>query len=135
MDPDLVRPVLVLGLLQAGLYGLLPISIVLSYRISRTIAFVHGGIAIWGALSYGLLIRRRRPGRGRRCPVPAGGPVSGAVRRPGRPERPGVGVRGAGDVAVNRTYTGLAIRAIADDLEANVWCGTRLRLVGTGTGR
>jgi branched-subunit amino acid ABC-type transport system permease component len=33
---------------------------------------------------------------------------------------------------LNLTYTGLAMRAIADDLEASVWCGTRLRLIGTG---
>jgi len=44
-DLGLWRPVLVLAILQAGLYGLLPISLVLCYRVSRTIAFVHGGIA------------------------------------------------------------------------------------------
>jgi branched-subunit amino acid ABC-type transport system permease component len=42
---ELWRPVLVLGVLQAGLYGLLPIAFVLSYRVNRTVAFVHGGIA------------------------------------------------------------------------------------------
>ncbi|MCU1422884.1 MAG: hypothetical protein JWN36_2535 [Microbacteriaceae bacterium] len=44
-DLSLWKPVLVIGVLQAGLYGLLPIAFVLSYRVSRTIAFVHGGIA------------------------------------------------------------------------------------------
>jgi branched-subunit amino acid ABC-type transport system permease component len=51
-EPDLLKPVLVLGVVQAGLYGLLPISLVLSYRVSRTIAFVHGGIAAAAALLY-----------------------------------------------------------------------------------
>ena len=44
-DLSLWKPVLIIGVLQAGLYGLLPIAFVLSYRVSRTIAFVHGGIA------------------------------------------------------------------------------------------
>ena len=35
-------------------------------------------------------------------------------------------------IFLNRTYTGLAIRAIADDVEASVWCGSKLRLIGTG---
>jgi branched-subunit amino acid ABC-type transport system permease component len=42
---ELWKPVLVLGVLTAGLYGLLPVAFVLSYRVSRTIAFVHGGTA------------------------------------------------------------------------------------------
>jgi branched-chain amino acid transport system permease protein len=33
---------------------------------------------------------------------------------------------------LSRTYTGLAIRAIADDVEASVWCGAKLRAIGTG---
>ncbi len=35
-------------------------------------------------------------------------------------------------IFLNRTYTGLAIRAIADDVEASVWCGSKLRYIGTG---
>ena len=35
-------------------------------------------------------------------------------------------------VYLNKTYTGLAIRAIADDVEASVWCGAKLRLIGAG---
>jgi branched-chain amino acid transport system permease protein len=42
---EIWKPVLVIGVLTAGLYGLLPIAFVLSYRVSRTIAFVHGGTA------------------------------------------------------------------------------------------
>ncbi len=59
---NLLTTVLVAGVVQAGLYGLLPVSIILSYRISRTIAFVHGGIAAACALTYWLLS----------CPNPEG---------------------------------------------------------------
>lgn len=55
MHFELFFTVLVAGAIQAGLYGFLPISIVLSYRISRTIAFVHGGIAAAAALIYWLV--------------------------------------------------------------------------------
>src|SRR4051812_1940976 len=53
MAPEIV----VLGLGLAALYGMLPVAIVLTYRISRTIGFVHGGIAIFGALVYSYLVR------------------------------------------------------------------------------
>ncbi|MGQ0466531.1 MAG: ABC transporter permease subunit [Sporichthyaceae bacterium] len=49
---DLWKQVLVIGLAEAGLYMLLPVALVLSYRVSRTIAFVHGGIAASAALLY-----------------------------------------------------------------------------------
>lgn len=55
MHWNLLTTVLVAGVVQAGLYGLLPVSIILSYRISRTIAFVHGGIAAACALMYWLM--------------------------------------------------------------------------------
>lgn len=55
MHLGLFETVLVAGVVQAGLYGFLPISIILSYRVSRTIAFVHGGIAAAAALTYWLL--------------------------------------------------------------------------------
>jgi branched-subunit amino acid ABC-type transport system permease component len=51
----LLDTVLVAGFVNAGLYGFLPISLILSYRISRTIAFVHGGIASAAALLYWIL--------------------------------------------------------------------------------
>ncbi|MGQ0465726.1 MAG: branched-chain amino acid ABC transporter permease [Sporichthyaceae bacterium] len=54
MHFELFFTVLAAGTIQAGLYGFLPISIILSYRISRTIAFVHGGIAAAAALIYWL---------------------------------------------------------------------------------
>lgn len=53
-DLSLWKPVLVIGVLQAGLYGLLPVAFILSYRVSRTIAFVHGGIA--GACGFGYFV-------------------------------------------------------------------------------
>ncbi len=54
MHFELFFTVVVAGAIQAGLYGFLPISIILSYRISRNIAFVHGGIAAACALIYWL---------------------------------------------------------------------------------
>ncbi len=53
------KQVLVLGVAEAGLYALLPIALVLSYRVSRTIAFVHGGIAASTALLYWFLVFNR----------------------------------------------------------------------------
>jgi branched-subunit amino acid ABC-type transport system permease component len=47
----LLGPSLVSGFFQAGLYGLLAVALVLTYRVSRTVAFVHGGLAILGAMS------------------------------------------------------------------------------------
>jgi branched-chain amino acid transport system permease protein len=47
-----VGPALVVGLAAAGLYGLLSLSLVLTYRVSRTIGFVQGGLAILGAYLY-----------------------------------------------------------------------------------
>jgi len=52
MHFDLFFTVLLAGGISAGLYGFLPISLILTYRISRTIAFVHGGIAALGAILY-----------------------------------------------------------------------------------
>lgn len=205
MHWDLIPSVLVLGTLTAGLYGLLPVAVVLTYRISRTIAFVHGGFAIFGGLAYTELVngRDREDGFGLHpilAPVPAllvvmvagailatlfgavvmsrwmaempgvtltvisiagllvVGNLSGFYLRPGGfslatspfPEgghRVGkvvvtnhrlavllilIAVVIALTVFLNRTYTGLAIRAISDDVEASVWCGAKLRLIGAG---
>jgi len=49
---ELVGPAMVLGVAAAGLYGLLAVSLVLTYRVSRTIGFVHGGIAVFIAHLY-----------------------------------------------------------------------------------
>lgn len=56
MHWDLLKPALVLGIIQVGLYGFLPISLVLTYRVSRTIAFFHGGIAASAGLVYWYLV-------------------------------------------------------------------------------
>ena len=204
MALNLIKPILVLGLMQAGMYGLLPISVVLSYRISRTIAFVHGGLAIFGALAYEVLISGSAGGGLVRAlfpvvhPLPAlfivlflGAVLGGAygalvmsrrvaqlpgvvlmvlslgvmlltIAIAGRFVRPAGVDAGLGQIAatpfgdgsvrvwgqvvtahrfatllivlglvlvlalvLNRTYSGLAIRAIADDVEASVWCGAR----------
>jgi branched-subunit amino acid ABC-type transport system permease component len=58
VDTSLLKPVLVLGVVESGLYALLPVALVLSYRVSRTIAFVHGGIAASAALIYADLVYR-----------------------------------------------------------------------------
>jgi branched-subunit amino acid ABC-type transport system permease component len=52
----LLGPSLVSGIAQAGLYGLIAVALVLTYRVSRTVAFVHGGLAIVGALFYWYLV-------------------------------------------------------------------------------
>jgi branched-chain amino acid transport system permease protein len=204
MHWNLFLPVLTLGIPVAGLYGLVPVAVVLTYRISRTIAFVHGGFAIFGALLYAFLVNgpenetfalhpivstwlamaivvasgavlaalfgtlvmsrwmAELPGITLTVVSIAGlllvGNLSGFYLHPGGATIAtspfGNGGTSVGQVVVtyhrlasllilivvvavltvflNRTYTGLAIRAIADDVEASVWCGARLRLIGTG---
>ncbi|MGQ0467253.1 MAG: ABC transporter permease subunit [Sporichthyaceae bacterium] len=205
MNWGLLDETVILGLLVAGLYGFLPVAVVLTYRISRTIAFVHGGFAIFGGLLYAVLVNGRQSDHGLGHPIVDDGWIAlvvtvaaGAVLAAGfgvlvmsrfMAELPGitltvVSVAGlllvgnlsgywlqpggfsisespfggngfrVDDVVVtnhrlftlllliaivvaltlflNRTYTGLAIRAIADDVEASVWCGAKLRLIGTG---
>ncbi|WP_019878107.1 branched-chain amino acid ABC transporter permease [Sporichthya polymorpha] len=51
-EGGLFGPSIVAGVTTSGLYGLVAVALVLSYRISRTIAFVHGGIVLSGALLY-----------------------------------------------------------------------------------
>lgn len=45
-------PSIINGITTAGLYGLIAVAMVLSYRISRTVAFVHGGIVLSGTLLF-----------------------------------------------------------------------------------
>src|SRR5579884_2027891 len=52
---NLIGPSVAIGASQAGLYGLLAVALVLSFRVSRTVAFVHGGLAVVGALGYWIL--------------------------------------------------------------------------------
>jgi branched-subunit amino acid ABC-type transport system permease component len=205
---------LVAGVALGGLYGLLPISIVLSYRISRTIAFVHAGIAAIAALLYWLLAVNNpllpkyvlvwsdgtsfgtRPEIGT---IPAllivcfAGLLAGAAygafvmsRKVAsasvltltivslgtmmvllgasgilavQPEVTPPSPFGSGSLRIlnvnltaskvatvlvvivvslllavwlSTTHAGLCVQALADDIEAGVWCGIRLQLIGTG---
>ena len=49
---NLIGPTIVLGIAAAGLYGLLAVPLVLTYRVSRTIGFVQGGIAVFATFLY-----------------------------------------------------------------------------------
>ena len=43
---NVLGPSLVNGLAQAGLYGLIAVALVLTFRVSRTVAFLHGGLVL-----------------------------------------------------------------------------------------
>jgi branched-subunit amino acid ABC-type transport system permease component len=45
-------PAIINGVCTAGLYGLIAVAMVLSYRISRTVAFLHGGLVMAGTLLF-----------------------------------------------------------------------------------
>lgn len=51
-NPEVIGPTVVLGIAATGLYGLLAVALVLTYRVSRTIGFVQGGIALFGTFFY-----------------------------------------------------------------------------------
>jgi branched-subunit amino acid ABC-type transport system permease component len=55
LDFELLGPTVAIGASQAGLYGLLAVALVLTFRVSRTVSFVHGGVAVVGALGYWVL--------------------------------------------------------------------------------
>lgn len=196
MHWDLLKPALVLGIIQIGLYGFLPISLVLTYRVSRTIAFFHGGVAASGASVYwfltynsallgdrntvagwiglvltslagavagglfGLIVMHRK--------IAGQGPMqltiislAGMMLLLGTvstllavaPEYPAPPAFGTGTYTIwgvqlakdqffamlcvvvlvivlaavmTRTRAGRSIRALADDIEASVWCGVKL---------
>lgn len=48
----ILAPALVSGITSAGLYALIAVALVLSYRVSRTVAFIHGGLTLMGALLF-----------------------------------------------------------------------------------
>jgi branched-chain amino acid transport system permease protein len=50
--PNILGGALVNGIAQSSLYALLAIALVLTYRMSRSVAFVHGGIASISAYLY-----------------------------------------------------------------------------------
>jgi branched-chain amino acid transport system permease protein len=198
---DVFKPALVLGIIQIGLYGFLPISLVLTYRVSRTIAFFHGGIGCVAGLVYWMLVYNSRfvPGNRPELPGAVGltlttlcGAAAGAAfgllvmhRKvamqgalvltiislagmmllvgvmttvldvPVEILPPGI-MTGTTDIwgvkittdqvltcvvvvvlvivlaaVMTRTRAGMSIRALADDIEAGVWCGVKLHQVGT----
>lgn len=72
---NLVKPALVLGIAAAGLYGLLAVTLVLTYRVSRTIGFVQGGIALMATYLHYYLAGSSLGGKPRLAPVPSAGIV------------------------------------------------------------
>ena len=204
-----VAPALAIGVIGAAMYAMLALAIVLTFRISRTVPFVHFGFAVVGILGYWILTYPSNllTAPGHRPVLPhllafailmAVGVVLGAAygavmthRRIAHLPRftltlmsltamlllfgfmtcglfyssawdspmvtgllPGRYVRVFGTniddhrlvvlaatialvVAlgwvINRTRSGIAIRAIADDVEASLWSGINLPLIGTAT--
>lgn len=51
-NSEILGPALVSGFTSAGLYALIAVALVLSYRVSRTVAFIHGGLTLMGALLF-----------------------------------------------------------------------------------
>jgi branched-chain amino acid transport system permease protein len=51
-NAKIVGPALVSGFTAAGLYALIAVALVLSYRVTRTVAFIHGGLTLMGALLF-----------------------------------------------------------------------------------
>lgn len=51
-NTETLGPAAVNGITTAGLYGFVAVALVLSYRVSRTIAFLHGGILLGGTLLF-----------------------------------------------------------------------------------
>jgi branched-subunit amino acid ABC-type transport system permease component len=63
---SIVGPAAVNGIAQAGLYGLIAVALVLTFRVSRTVAFLHGGLVLMGAIFYWWLTTPNRFGLGGR---------------------------------------------------------------------
>ena len=63
---DVFAPSLVNGVVSAGLYGLIAVAMVLTFRVSRTVAFLHGGLVLMGAIFYWWLTTPNRFGIGGR---------------------------------------------------------------------
>jgi branched-chain amino acid transport system permease protein len=54
---DILAPAVINGLATASLYGVLAVSLVLVYRINRSVAFVQGGMATVGGFLYWYLTK------------------------------------------------------------------------------
>ena len=66
LNGDVFAPSLVNGVVSAGLYGLIAVAMVLTFRVSRTVAFLHGGLVLMGAIFYWWLTTPNRFGIGGR---------------------------------------------------------------------
>lgn len=55
-------PAIISGVCTAGLYGMIAVAMVLSYRISRTVAFLHGGLVMGGTLLFWYLCSPNQDG-------------------------------------------------------------------------
>jgi branched-chain amino acid transport system permease protein len=51
-EPSLFGPSFIVGIANAGIYSVLAVAVVLTFKISRTIGFIHYGIAVIGAYGY-----------------------------------------------------------------------------------
>ncbi|HLF41869.1 MAG TPA: branched-chain amino acid ABC transporter permease [Acidimicrobiia bacterium] len=51
-ESSALGPAFVNGIMSSTLYGILAVALVLSFRMSRTVAFVHGGIALGATFLY-----------------------------------------------------------------------------------
>jgi branched-chain amino acid transport system permease protein len=89
---DIVSPALISGITSAGLYGLISVAMVLSYRVSRTVAFIHGGLMLMGSLVFWWLTA----------------PAIGADSRPELPPFAGLAIVVALGTAIAGVY-GLAV--------------------------
>lgn len=52
LNTHILKPALVNGVAISSLYGVLAVALVLTFRMSRTVAFVHGGIASFAGYLY-----------------------------------------------------------------------------------
>jgi branched-chain amino acid transport system permease protein len=57
-NSNILGPAIVNGFAISALYGLLAMALVLTYRMSRSVAFVHGGIASGSAFFYWFLVAK-----------------------------------------------------------------------------
>ena len=63
---NVFAPSVVNGVASAGLYGLIAVAMVLTFRVSRTVAFLHGGLVLMGTIFYWWLTTPNRFGVGGR---------------------------------------------------------------------
>ncbi|HZE65411.1 MAG TPA: branched-chain amino acid ABC transporter permease [Sporichthyaceae bacterium] len=52
LEPSLFGPSFIVGIANAGIYSVLAVALVLTFKISRTIGFMHYGVAVIGAYGY-----------------------------------------------------------------------------------